>query len=393
MSAIKHNNIDTKNHSSHILAASSHLKKTPSKVQGFLVLEDGAYFSGQFLGGVERAGEVVFNTSHSGYEEMATDPSYFHQILVMTSVHQGNYGASDLNWESDKIHIQGLVCLDMQQTSRDSFWKDKLTAYRVPVLSGVDTRRLVLYLRERGTVWGAVVHGNKLREAEEKAKRLMTALRSEEKDWPFMVATPEIRKITGEKPRGPRVAIVDFGVKQSIIQQVLQRSSAVCVFPPRTSARNILKWQPDGVLLSNGPGDPMDVQQSVQTVKSLLGKVFVFGICMGHQILALALGGSTYKLKFGHRGGNHPVRDHLSGVISVTSQNHGYAVKSGSLPSSVKITHTNLNDETIEGFFSSQEKCMGIQFHPESSPGPREASVLFDTFIKELKKSKPRKNK
>ena len=381
-----------KNRSSCIPAALARSKKMPLQ-SGFLILESGACFSGQFLGGVERAGEVVFNTSHSGYEEMATDPSYFHQILVMTAVHQGNYGASDLSWESDKIHIQGLVCLDMQQTSRDSFWKDKLVAYGIPILSGVDTRRLVLYLREQGTVWGAVVRGSNSGESKEKAKHLITAIRSGEKDWPFIVATPEIRKMTGEKPRGPRVAIMDFGVKKSIIQQVLQRTSTVCVFPPRTSAQDILKWQPDGVLLSNGPGDPIDVKQSVQVVKNLMGKTFIFGICMGHQILALALGGSTYKLKFGHRGGNHPVRDHQLGTISVTSQNHGYAVKNGSLPSSVKITHTNLNDDTVEGFFSSQKKCMGIQFHPESSPGPREASVLFDTFIKELKKSKQRKNK
>lgn len=391
MSAVKHNT-NTKNHNSHISAALARSKKA-SLQPGFLVLEGGAYFSGQFLGGVERAGEVVFNTSHSGYEEMATDPSYFHQILVMTAVHQGNYGASDLSWESDKIHIQGLVCLDIQQTSRDSFWKDKLVAYGIPILSGVDTRRLVLYLREQGTAWGAVVRGNKSREAIEKAKHLITSIRSSEKDWPFIVSTSEVRKVTGEKPRGPRIAIMDFGVKKSIVQQVLQRASAVCIFPSRTSAQNILKWQPDGILLSNGPGDPIDVKQSVQVVKNLLGKTFIFGICMGHQILALALGGSTYKLKFGHRGGNHPVRDHQLNTISVTSQNHGYAVKNGSLPSSVKITHTNLNDETVEGFCSSQKKCMGIQFHPESSPGPREASILFDIFIKELKKSKQRKNK
>ena len=353
------------------------------KQRGFLVLEGGRYFSGNFLGGTERAGEVVFNTSHTGYEEMSTDPSYFHQILVMTATQQGNYGASDSAWESSKMHIQGFVCLDIKEgLHKRAEWKNKLISYGVPILSGVDTRKLVLYLRQFGTVWGAIVRGET--QIIQRAKHLIAVARAGEKDWPFMVATHGIREIKGKSKKGPRIAIIDFGVKHSIISQVAKRASAVCIFPPRVSAQNILKWKPKGIVLSNGPGNPKDVKHAVQTIKKLVGKIFMFGICMGHQILALALGGSTYKLKFGHRGGNHPVRDN-KGTIFVTSQNHGYAVKD-SLPPDIEVTHTNLNDGTVEGFFSQKYKCMGIQFHPESAPGPQESCVLFDTFFNHLKK-------
>ena len=355
---------------------------------GYLVLENGVCFSGTFLGSTEQAGEVVFNTSHSGYEEISTDPSYFNQILVMTAVQQGNYGSSRAMWESSKIHIQGMVCLEMQQSLRDCSWQNKLLENGVPILSEVDTRRLVLYLRELGTVWGAIVQAETVKAARQRSQNLIKKLLCEEKDWPFMVAVKKMQELKAKKIKGPRIAVIDFGVKNSIIKEISARASQIAIFPPRAKAKDILKWKPDGVLLSNGPGDPMHVKEAVQTVRNLLTKVFIFGICMGHQILALALGGSTYKLKFGHRGSNHPVRDALLNSITVTSQNHGYAVKELSLPSDVKVTHTNLNDGTIEGFFSSVKKCIGIQFHPESSPGPKESSVLFDVFIKELKKFK-----
>ncbi len=354
---------------------------------GFLVLESGEVFKGCFLGGMECAGEVVFNTSHSGYEEIATDPSYFHQIIVMTSPMQGNYGQNNNVWESDKIHIQGLICVEMQYSLRDQSWGNKLLDYGVPILSQVDTRQLTLHLRQQGSVWGALVRSEKEKEALKKATRLIKNVQQQSTDWPFMVAKPSVQTLSGKKPKGPVLAVIDFGVKQSIIQQLLKRCSQLWLFPPRTHSKDILKIKPDGILLSNGPGDPMNVKQSVKTVRDLLGKVFIFGICMGHQILALALGGKTYKLKFGHRGSNHPVRDQLLNIISVTSQNHGYAVKANTLPSHVRITHTNLNDQTVEGFFSKKDRCMGIQFHPESSPGPHESRSLFDVFIKQLKKT------
>ena len=354
---------------------------------GCLVLETGELFKGFFLGGENKAGEVVFNTSHSGYEEMASDPSYFNQILVMTAPQQGNYGVDDTVWESDHIHIQGLVCVEMQNSARDSQWGKKLVSYGVPVLSGVDTRSLVLHLRQCGSVWGALVRTDSPRTALKTGRQLIKDKCALPADWPFIIAPNTVQNIKGQNPKGPRIAVLNFGVKSSIIQQLLKFSRQVRVFPPRARAEDILKYRPSGVLLSNGPGDPQHVQEAVQTVKKLLNRVFVFGICMGHQILALALGGRTYKLKFGHRGGNHPVRDNRTGGIFVTSQNHGYAVEETSLPSHAKITYINLNDGTVEGFYSKEKQCMGVQFHPESGPGPHEAQTLFNVFVKEISKT------
>ena len=356
---------------------------------GFLVLETGHVFKGNFLGGTERAGEVVFNTSHTGYEEIATDPSYFNQILVMTTPMQGNYGASDSVWESARIHIQSMVCVEMQRSSAQEYrWKEKLLSYGIPILSGVDTRSVVLCLREKGTAWGAVVRSSRWQDAQKIASHLIVSAQKMESDWPFMVTTKSVQEIAGDSSKGPRIAVIDFGCKQNIIRNLKKRCSHICLFPSRTTEQEILKWKPSGLLLSNGPGNPADVQKSVETVKNLLGKMFVFGICMGHQILALALGGKTYKLKFGHRGSNHPVKDDLMKKIYITSQNHGYAVVNNSLPSHVQTTHVNLNDGTMEGFFSKQDQCMGIQFHPESCPGPHDAEMLFDLFIKQLVSSK-----
>ena len=347
---------------------------------GFLVLENGQLFQAvSHQGGQDRAGEVVFNTSHSGYEEIATDPSYYNQIMVMTAPMQGNYGVSDAVWESDRVHIQGFVCLEC-----GADFESRLASYGVPVLSGVDTRSVVLSLREKGTLWGAVVRHASKKVALSRALHLIkSAQKMKGKDWPFLVSTKKLREFKGKRPTGPRVAVLDFGCKQNIIRELVKRSSQVALFPCRSRAKEILKWKPDGVVLSNGPGDPACVLQSVGVVKELLGTVFVFGICMGHQILALALGGRTYKLKFGHRGGNHPVRDRVNGKIYVTAQNHGYAVEAESLPSSVRLTHINLNDQSVEGFMSPE--FMGIQFHPESHPGPHEACELFDHFVRRVK--------
>ena len=278
--------------------------------------------------------------------------------------------------------------MEMQGGQRDSRWRDKLTSYGIPILSGVDTRSLVLYLREKGTVWGAVVREPYWQKAQQRASRFIVSSQKMEKDWPFIVAKKKIEEIKGDKAKGPRVAVMDFGCKQNIVRELKKRCSHICVFPPRRPSSEILKWKPSSLLLSNGPGDPADVKQAVETVQDLLGHFFIFGICMGHQILSLALGAKTYKLKFGHRGSNHPVRDELLKKIYITSQNHGYAVEKDSLPSHIQITHTNLNDGTVEGFFSKKDKCMGIQFHPESHPGPNDAVSLFDFFIKQLKNGK-----
>lgn len=351
---------------------------------GYIVLETGEVFSGTWLGGTDRAGEVVFNTSHSGYEEMATDPSYYSQILVTTAPMQGNYGESNEFWESENIWIQGFVCLEMQKSQRDRSWLTKLTDHGVPVLTEVDTRKLVLLLREQGTTWGAVVQADSESVAIEKAAQLIKERKAQDLDWVHCVSCKEAYDIPGEQQQGPRVAVLDFGCKKNTLRELQARCSAVRVFPSRASADEIRAWKPDGILLSNGPGNPQDVEQASDTVRELLGTQFVFGICMGHQILSRAVGGQTYRLKFGHRGSNHPIQDQLLGKIYMTSQNHGYAVDQQSLPSGVQVTHTNLNDNTVSGIYWPEKKCLSVQFHPESHPGPHDAENLFDFFIQRL---------
>lgn len=351
---------------------------------GFLVLESGEIFPGYWHGGEERAGEVVFNTSHSGYEEMATDPSYFSQIIVLTAPQQGNYGADRKVWESDKIWIDGFVCVEMQVPTTPNAWQSQLLANKVPILSEVDTRKLVLRLRDAGTPWGALVQADSPQQAQAKARDLIARKKKLDKDWVHLVSRKEHQILKGDKPGGPKVAVLDFGCKTNSLRELRRRCSEVVVFPSRTPADDIRAYNPDGILLSNGPGNPADVEVAVETVRSLIGWRFIFGICMGHQILGLALGGSTYRLKFGHRGSNHPIKDKILNKIYVTSQNHGYCVDMKSLPSSVQVTHINLNDNTVSGIADLSRKCMSVQFHPESHPGPHDAVELFDYFIKQI---------
>lgn len=357
--------------------------------KGFLVLESGEVFSGGWHGerasiGEGRAGEVVFNTGHSGYEEMATDPSYFSQILVMTSPQQGNYGEDDFVWESDRIWIEGFVCLDIQLSDRESSWLKKLNKSGVPVLSEVDTRRLVLHLRDEGTPWGAVVRADNENEARRLADAMIAKKKLASSDWVFEVSSTTTREFDGLKPEGPRVAVLDYGCKKNSLRELRQRCSKVKLFPCRTSADEIKSFQPHGILLSNGPGDPALVEKAMETVQELIGYRFIFGICMGHQILAQALGARTYKLKFGHRGGNHPIKDKILNRIYMTSQNHGYGVDEKSLPDGVEVTHVNLNDNTVSGIMDSSRKALSVQFHPESRPGPHDAAGLFDYFVRQL---------
>lgn len=354
--------------------------------KGFLVLESGEIFSGLWQGqdrATNRAGEVVFNTSHSGYEEMATDPSYFSQIIVLTAPQQGNYGSNHKVWESERIWIDGFVCVEMQNSWRDKTWRDKLIEFKVPILTDVDTRRLVLKLRESGTTWGALVRTANKKAALDLAKELIVAKKTQNLDWAHAVSCPTAKVLKGAMPKGPRIAALDYGCKTNSLRELLARSSEVKLFPARTLPFEIRTYNPDGIFLSNGPGDPKDVQQAAETVQDLLGWRFIFGICMGHQILGRALGGETYKLKFGHRGSNHPIKDQLLSQIYMTSQNHGYAVKLETLPKTVVVTHTNLNDLTVAGIYDSSRKALSVQFHPESHPGPHEASQLFDFFIRQ----------
>lgn len=351
---------------------------------GYVVLESGRIFTGRWHGGQAQAGELVFNTSHSGYEEMSTDPSYFNQILITTSSHQGNYGVDPSVWESRKMWIHGFVCLELQNTLRDQSWLKQLIAEGIPVISEVDTRELTLTLREAGTMWGALVQASSEVEAKAVAKKLIDQQKDGDADWAYRVSISEPIVIQGDSPKGPRVAVLDFGCKSNTLRELKSRCSAVGVFPSRTKAAQILDFKPHGVLLSNGPGNPEDVEESLETVKELLGQKPIFGICMGHQILSLALGGKTYRLRFGHRGSNHPIKDDLLGQIYMTSQNHGYAVDEKTLPEGVRVTHRNLNDGTVAGIESTKHKAFSVQFHPESHPGPHDSVALFDYFMKWL---------
>ena len=355
-------------------------------MRGYLILETGDAFEGEWRGGPPangkgRAGEVVFNTSHAGYEEIATDPSYYSQILVMTAPMQGNYGADRAFWESRQIWIEGFVSLEIQSSARDSSWLTRLAERDVSVLTGLDTRKIVLRLREVGTPWGALVRAETQDDARKVAKGLIEEKKGGDPDWVYAVTRRETEVRKGLNPDGPRVAILDYGCKENTLRELSTGCSEIAVFPSRASERAIREWNPDGLMLSNGPGDPEAVKQAAETVRGLLGWKPIFGICMGHQILARALGARTYKLKFGHRGGNHPVRDDLLGTIYVTSQNHGYAVDEATLPSDVRVTHVNLNDGTVEGIECRERRCMSVQYHPESHPGPREARALFGHFL------------
>lgn len=356
--------------------------------KGFLVLESGEVFPGLFPSEkqderFERAGEVVFNTSHSGYEEMATDPSYYGQIIVLTAPQQGNYGENDAVWESSKIWIEGFVCVEMQNSWREHSWQEKLTKHGVPILADVDTRRLVLRLRDKGTPWGAIVMADTAADATARAKSLIKEKQKGDRDWVYQVCIKEEKTIKGDLEHGPKIAVLDLGCKTNSLRELKKRTSEIRIFPSRTTAEKIKAYSPDGILLSNGPGDPADIQGATETVRQLLGWRFIFGICMGHHVLGMALGGETYKLKFGHRGSNHPIKDSLLNRIYVTSQNHGYAVKMESLPKTVQVTHVNLNDQTVAGIYDPTKKAFSVQFHPESHPGPHDAEGLFDFFIRQ----------
>ena len=352
-------------------------------MNGYLVVQDGPVFPGVWLGGASRGGEVVFNTSHNGYEEIATDPSYFGQVMVMCAPQQGNYGVDDDFWESNKMWIRGFVCLDMTiDPEDDKSWVRRLTEADIPVLSEVDTRSLVLYLREQGTKIGAMVQASSENEAKEKAQEIFSQEEGQDWDWAHRVSREQAEKISGQRADGHKIALIDFGCKSNILRELSSRCREVMVFPSRASAEEIMAYGPQGVLLSNGPGDPENVEGAVETIQSILGKIPIFGICMGHQLLARALGAKTFKLKFGHRGANHPVKNILNGEICVTSQNHGYAIDENSIPQGVTLSHKNLNDQTVSGIECRSQKCFSVQFHPESHPGPRDADNLFDQFIR-----------
>jgi len=352
--------------------------------KAFLVLETGEVYSGKWHCGEDRAGEVVFNTSHSGYEEIATDPSYFSQIVVLTAPMQGNYAVDNAAWESRQLWIEGFISLQVQDSERDHAWIQRLQEARIPLVTELDTRELVLRLRGGGTPWGALVQAADEAEAKKKSTALISEKKKLDKDWVYLVSRKEKETRRGDFLGGPRVAVLDFGSKENILRELQKYCSELHIYPSRAKASEVLSTNPDFVMLTNGPGDPADVQGAPETIREILGQKPIFGICMGHQILALSLGAKTYKLKFGHRGANHPIKDELLGQIYVTSQNHGYAVDPKTLPVEARVTQINLNDGTVAGFYNQAKKYLGIQYHPEACPGPHEATALFRYFIEKI---------
>jgi carbamoyl-phosphate synthase small subunit len=364
--------------------------------RAWLGLADGTALLGYAAGGDGTAsGEVVFNTSMFGYQEMITDPSYRGQILVLTAPHVGNVGVNEDDRESGRVWAEGLVVPDLSLVP--SNWRSaggllaSLEAQGVPVAWGFDTRALVLRLREKGALPGVLVCGRQP-SAEEKAALVAAARGTDGCDLTREVACSEPyvwRDAPWHPPGngarspepGPRVVVIDCGAKRSIFRQLVGAGAEVVVVPPDTGADALLALSPAGVVVSNGPGDPAAVAGVVETLAALLGRVPVLGICLGHQLLARALGGATYKLPFGHHGANHPVRDNASGGVWITSQNHNYAVEPGSLPAGVRVSMRNLTDGSVEGIRADDLRAEGIQFHPEAGPGPHDALGVFPRFV------------
>lgn len=355
------------------------MKRTPAQ----LVLADGETFEGELVGfqpddGIA-VGEVVFNTALSGYQEIITDPSYSGQIVTFTYPHIGNYGCNPYDDESAAPACRGIIVRDMARRTSNWRAKDDLDAFlrrhAIPGISGIDTRRLTRHLREVGAMpgaFGTASHSDLLLAAK-------TDGGTDGKDLANVVTTKGAYAV-GRADAPLFVVAYDFGIKTSIVRQLADAGVQVEVVPASTSAAEVLAREPDGVFLSNGPGDPAAVTGAIGTVRELLGEVPMFGICLGHQIMSLALGASTFKLRFGHHGGNHPVRQLSSGRVEITSQNHNYAVRSDSLPEGSIVTHINLNDGDVEGIATPKLKAFSVQYHPEAGPGPHDARYLFEEF-------------
>ena len=357
------------------------------KMKKKLILESGEVFHGTGFGAEQdTAGEVVFNTGMTGYQELISDPSYCGQIVCMTYPLIGNYGINRDDYESIEPAIKGLIVKELcdlpsnfrtQMTLDELFKKKNLSG-----ISGIDTRRLTRILRNKGVVKGKIVN------AETDENSVVEELKVT--NFPINQVEQVSTKTAYASPgRGFKVVLVDFGSKLGIIRELSQRNCDIIVVSQDTTAEEILLMDPDGIMLSNGPGDPEDVKGASELINGLLGKVPIFGICLGHQLIGLACGAKTYKLKFGHRGGNHPVLDLEKNKVAITSQNHGYAIDQESLKDTDLIeTHIALNDRTNEGLKHKIHPCFSVQYHPEASPGPEDANELFDDFIKMMENFK-----
>jgi carbamoyl-phosphate synthase small subunit len=355
-------------------------------MKGYLLLEDGLIFEGTLFGcETETVGEVVFNTGMTGYEEIITDPSYYGQIVILTYPLIGNYGISHEDEQSKGPKIKGLVCREFVEEYSNWRGKDNLSDYlnnnNIIGIQGIDTRALVKHIRDKGTMIGKIVSDAVYeREKEsffgglEEGKEILKAVTAKEA---YNIGTGDLK-----------VAVLDFGIKRNILDSLTLRGLSVRVFPAFTPVEEIMAYEPDGIFLSNGPGNPEDYDVVIENVAKLLQLKPVFGICLGHQLISLALGAKTEKLKFGHRGSNHPVKDLANDKIVITSQNHGYVVVDESLKDKpITITHLNLNDRSIEGLKHNELPIFSVQYHPEASPGPGDSSYLFDQFIALMKEA------
>ena len=356
--------------------------KNIKEKEAVLLLDDGRLFRGIVLGASEDAiGEVCFNTGMTGYQEILTDPSYAKQMVTMTAPHIGNYGINSEDVESEKIQVSGFII--KEESFIPSNWRSEISLaeylkkQNVVGIKNIDTRALTKHIRDNGAMNGII--SSKTVNIDELANKLNDAPSMEGLDLAKIVSTKKIYQWS-EKGRY-KIAAIDFGIKKNILRLLESFDCSVTVFPAKTKAHEILSYDPDGVFLSNGPGDPAAVGYGIETIKKLLGVKPIFGICLGHQLLALSLGAKTFKLKFGHRGINHPVKNINLGAIEITSQNHGFAVDLDSLPKNILSTHINLNDNTSAGIECAEYPAFSVQYHPESSPGPHDSRYLFKKFI------------